>query len=379
MNVSLIRRVTASGTVMIALLMMAVAAMGQTARQRPTVQTNDTASYRYAHQHGYRAGYEDGFIKGKSDVNDNQPREFQNSDAYSRADRTYKENMGTLPEYQEGYRIGFEMGYNDGFYGRPYSVTIPTNLGRVVIASVNASNTSGASSPGNSRSRTTGDDRRDDDRRADDRRADDRRADEDRRAAESQEPSRGRAPIGSSRGTVNIADGISMKIRLNDQISTKTNREGDRFTAVVLDPSDYADAVIEGHIAKLTKSGKATGKTEMALAFDTIRLRDGRTGRMAAQVEKVYQSEKVKTVDEEGNVETGNRTKDTATRGVGGAALGAIIGGIAGGGKGAAIGAILGGTVGAGSVYIEGGKELVLEPGTEMLVRTAAPARTRDQ
>ena len=27
---------------------------------------------------------------------------------------------------------------------------------------------------------------------------------------------------------------------------------------------------------------------------------------------------------------------------------------------------------------IEGGKELVLEPGTEMLLRTAAPARTRD-
>jgi outer membrane lipoprotein SlyB len=170
-----------------------------------------------------------------------------------------------------------------------------------------------------------------------------------------------------------------MKLRLNDQISTKTNREGDRFTAVVLDPSDYADAIVEGHIAKLTTSGKASGKTEMALAFDTIRLRDGRSGRMAAQVEKVYQSEKVKTVDEEGNVESGSRTKDTATRGVGGAALGAIIGGIAGGGKGAAIGAVIGGGVGVGSVYVEGGKDLVLEPGTEVLIRTAAPARTRDQ
>lgn len=176
-----------------------------------------------------------------------------------------------------------------------------------------------------------------------------------------------------------IPDGVSMKLRLNDQINTRTNKEGDRFTAVVLDPSDYADAVIEGHIAKLTKSGKASGKTELALAFDTIRLRDGRSGKMAAQVEKIYESEKVKTVDEEGNVETSNRTKDTAVRGVGGAALGAIIGGIAGGGKGAAIGAAIGGGVGVGSVYIEGGKEMVLEPGTEMLVRTAAPARTREQ
>jgi outer membrane lipoprotein SlyB len=107
-------------------------------------------------------------------------------------------------------------------------------------------------------------------------------------------------------------------------------------------------------------------------------MRDGRASRFAGQVERVYQSETVKTVDEEGNVETDSRTKDTATRGVAGGALGAIIGGIAGGGKGAAIGAILGAGVGAGSVFVQGGKELVLEPGTEILIRSAAPARTRD-
>jgi outer membrane lipoprotein SlyB len=146
----------------------------------------------------------------------------------------------------------------------------------------------------------------------------------------------------------------------------------------VLDPSDYADAVIEGHIAQLNKSGKASGKTELSLAFDSIQLRDGRTGRFAAQVEKVYESETVKTVDEEGNVETGSRTKDTATRTAGGAALGAIIGAVAGGGKGAAIGAAIGAGVGVGSVFIQDGKDLVLDPGTEILVRSASPARTRD-
>ena len=112
----------------------------------------------------------------------------------------------------------------------------------------------------------------------------------------------------------------------------------------------------------------------MALAFDSIRLRDGRAGRFSAQVERVYESETVKTVDEEGNVESSSRTKDTATRGVGGAALGAIIGGIAGGGKGAAIGAVLGGGAGVGSVYVQDGKSLRLEPGTEMLIRTTGPA-----
>lgn len=373
MNRSSIRRFTALGTVIAALLMMTVAATAQAPRTRPTVTTNDPASYRYAYQHGYRGGYEDGFTKGKSDFNDNQPREFANSEAYNRADRTYQQRMGTLPEYQEGYRIGFELGYNDGYLGRPFTTSMPTNLGRVVVASVNASTEPIASS--DTRPRTNEDRRPGNDRRASDDRYNtdpaDRASD---RASTSSRPS----STSSGRGTVTIPDGVSMKLRLNDQINTRTNKEGDRFTAVVLDPSDYADAVVEGHIAKLNKSGKASGKTELALAFDTIRLRDGRSGKMAAQVEKIYESEKVKSVDEEGNVETGNRTKDTATRGVGGAALGAIIGGIAGGGKGAAIGAIIGGGVGVGSVYVEGGKELVLEPGTELLIRTAAPARTRD-
>jgi hypothetical protein len=52
-----------------------------------------------------------------------------------------------------------------------------------------------------------------------------------------------------------------------------------------------------------------------------------------------------------------------------GAAGGAILGAIVGGGKGAAIGLILGGAGGAGSLAIEGSKELRIESGTEMMVR----------
>lgn len=337
----------------VALLGMFINAGAQTTRPRPKVVTNDTTTYRFAYQHGYRAGYEDGFTKGKSDFNDNQPRDFESSDAYNRADRGYEPRMGTRLEFEEAYRVGFELGYNDGFFGRPYTITVPSNLGRVVIATVNANSASPsvpAPAPAVSSSRP--------------RTADEAAAPEDRNP-------RRRAPD-------IVPDGVEMKIRLSTQISTKTNKEGDRFTAVVLDPSDYADAIIEGHIAKLNRSGKATGKTELALAFDSIQLRGGRSGRFAAQVEKVYQTETVKTVDEEGNVETSSRTKDTATRGVGGAALGAIIGGIAGGGKGAAIGAAIGGGVGVGSVFIQGGKELILEPGTEILIRSASPAQTRD-
>jgi hypothetical protein len=315
--------------------------------QRPKIVTNDPATYRYAYQHGYRSGYEDGFTKGKSDFNESQPREFSSSDAFNRADRGYESRMGTKAEFEESYRTGFELGYNDGYFGRPFTVSLPSNLRTVVIAAVNENSPPPQAPPVNQGPPPS--------QRGDDQNRDDKIS---------------RRPI--------VPDGLQMKIRLNTEINTKTNREGDQFTAVVLDPSDYSEAVIEGHIASLNKSGKATGKTELSLAFDTIRMRDGRASRFAGQVEKVYQTESVKTVDEEGNVETSSRTKDTATRGVAGGALGAIIGGIAGGGKGAAIGAILGAGVGAGSVFVQDGKDLILEPGTEILIRSAAPARTRD-
>lgn len=344
---------------------MVLGAAAQTARPRPKVVTNTTSSYQFSYQYGYRAGYEDGFVKGRSDFNEGKAREIEGSTAYTTADRGYQESYGTRAEYQEAYRIGFEVAYNDGFFGRPYSITMPINLGRIVVATVNAGgqqeapaqNQSTASSTG-ARPRTTDDAPRAVRNEAQDRNRDDRPA--------------------ASRNTITVPDGVQMKVRLTSEINTKVNREGDRFTAIVLDPLDYADAEVTGHIAKLNRSGKATGKTELSLVFDTIELRNGRSGRIAAQVEKVYESETVRTVDEEGNVETSSRTKDTATRGVGGAALGAIIGAVAGGGKGVAIGAAIGAGVGAGSVFVQGGKDLVLSPGTEMLIRTAAPARTRE-
>ncbi|MBO0798590.1 MAG: hypothetical protein J2P31_07185, partial [Blastocatellia bacterium] len=247
---------------------------------------------------------------------------------------------------------------------------------KTVIAAVNAAG--GDLATERTRPRNADDQRDQNDRDQSDR---DRDRDRDRNQNQQQSQQDDRQDRRSSkRGSdsnfsFRVPDGIEMKIRLTTAIDTRTNRQGDRFTATVIDPSDYADGVVEGYISKLNKSGKATGKTEMSLAFDSIQMRDGRTGKMAGQVVKVYESDKVKTVDEEGNVQSGSRTKDTAVRGIGGGALGAIIGGIAGGGKGAAIGAILGAGVGAGSVLIDGGKELTLEPGTEILIRTAAPAR----
>jgi hypothetical protein len=165
--------------------------------------------------------------------------------------------------------------------------------------------------------------------------------------------------------------GTEMTIRLENEIDSKKAKDGDKFTAIVISPEKYADATIEGHVAKIKQSGKIKGTTDLSLAFDSITLNDtGEKIPIAAQLVEVSDGKSKKKVDEEGNVQSGSQGKETAVRAGGGAALGAIIGGIAGGGAGAAIGAGVGAGAGAGSTLITGSKKIKLESGTEILIKT---------
>ncbi|MEK6321494.1 MAG: hypothetical protein AABN33_07410 [Acidobacteriota bacterium] len=169
--------------------------------------------------------------------------------------------------------------------------------------------------------------------------------------------------------TTLVPAGTQLRIRLSETLSSKEARAGDRFTATVVNPSRYEEAKVTGHIRSISKSGRVEGRTTMSLSFDSIRLLDGRTGPLRAEVLRVYNSESAHNVDAEGRVQSGGRGKQTLKRSGIGAAAGAVIGAIAGGGKGAAIGMIVGGAAGAGSIAVEGSKELKLESGTEMLIR----------
>jgi hypothetical protein len=161
--------------------------------------------------------------------------------------------------------------------------------------------------------------------------------------------------------------GTDLKVRINDTLSSKDSRIGDRFTATVIDPSRFDEARLNGHISSIQKSGKIKGRTSMNLAFDSIELRDGRRGVLHGYVTRVYGDDSGRA-DNEGGVESKSRTNQTVKRAGIGATVGAIVGGIAGGGKGAAIGLIIGGAGGAGSLAVQGSKELKIESGTEMLV-----------
>lgn len=169
--------------------------------------------------------------------------------------------------------------------------------------------------------------------------------------------------------TTLVPAGTQMRIRLNDTLSSKESRVGDKFTATVVNPSRYEEARITGHVRSIRKSGRVEGRTTMSLAFDSIQLREGRSGTLRAEVLRVYDSDSASRVDEEGRVQSGGRGKQTLKRSGIGAVAGAVIGGLAGGGKGAAIGMIVGGAAGAGSIAVQGSKELKLDSGTEILIR----------
>jgi hypothetical protein len=175
-------------------------------------------------------------------------------------------------------------------------------------------------------------------------------------------------------GTFVVPNGTQLVGVLNNDLSTQNVREGERFTMTVRSPGQYDGATIEGSVLSVSRGGRISGRSEMTLDFDTIRLRDGRSYRFAGILEAVRTPNgDVVRVDNEGAVRDSDQTKQTVTRTAIGTAVGAIIGAIAGGGKGAAIGAVVGAGAGAGSVYIQGRNDLDLGAGTEVTVRSTGP------
>jgi len=178
----------------------------------------------------------------------------------------------------------------------------------------------------------------------------------------------------TANGDFVITNGETVIGVLEKGLSTQTAREADRFTMTVRQPTQYEGAVIDGHVSNIQRSGRLTGRSQMTLNFDTIRLRDGGSYRFAGILESVRttQGDTIR-VDNEGSVRDTSQTTKTEQRAAIGTAVGAIIGAIAGGGKGAAIGAIVGAGGGAGSVYVQGRDDLDLGAGTELTIRASGP------
>jgi hypothetical protein len=182
----------------------------------------------------------------------------------------------------------------------------------------------------------------------------------------------------SGTGDFVIPNGTQIIAVLDNPISTRTAQPGDRFTMHVSSPAEYRDAIIQGTVSTTQTSGRVSGRANLDLGFDTIRLRNGSSYRFAGVVDSVRQpnGDRV-SVNNEGTVRDSSQTTKTATRAGVGAALGALIGAIAGGGSGAVVGAAVGAGAGAGSVVLQGKDNLDLVNGTEFSITSSSPGNIR--
>jgi outer membrane lipoprotein SlyB len=177
------------------------------------------------------------------------------------------------------------------------------------------------------------------------------------------------------RGRFIVPNNTRLTAVLNTDLSTKEVNAGNRFSMYVQSPSQYRGAEIEGVVSNIESSGRVTGRAEMTLNFERIRLRDGSTYEFGGDIESIRTPDgKDVRIENEGTVkEDDSQSTRTITRTGVGAAIGAVIGAIAGGGSGAAIGAAVGAGTGAGSVLIQGRDNLDLPSGTEVTIRASSP------
>ncbi|HMQ04715.1 MAG TPA: hypothetical protein PKD26_12425 [Pyrinomonadaceae bacterium] len=177
----------------------------------------------------------------------------------------------------------------------------------------------------------------------------------------------------STSGSFYVPNGMRLTAVLQNRIATNVSQAGDQFTMQVTSPNQYRGAIITGRIAQAESSGRISGRANLTMEFESIRI-GNQTYNFAGILESAREADgDIININNEGTVRDDSQTTRTVTRAGIGAALGALIGAIAGGGSGAAIGAGIGAGAGAGSVLIQGRDNLRLEPGSEFLITATGP------
>jgi hypothetical protein len=148
-----------------------------------------------------------------------------------------------------------------------------------------------------------------------------------------------------------VPAGTVLTVRLGQSVGSKISTAGQTFTATLASAVSVdgktaipAGAAASGTVVDAKPLGRFKGGASLQLRLTSITI--------GGSEQSVSTSSVVRT-------ETG-KGKRTAVLAGGGAALGALIGGLAGGGKGAGIGALAGGGAGAGGAAFTGNKDIVL-------------------
>lgn len=324
-----------------------------------SAQTQDS---RIAVQRGYRTGYSDGYMAGYRDTIDSLAKDYSRHAEYARADRAFSKDYGTIEDYRDGYQQGFESGYDTGFEKRSFEASLPTDLskrGVIAIQNQTLSATSDGTSVknGNDTAVTV----------------------KNEQIAYTSESSDSSGYRNEKNPIIIIPRDTELLLELQSDLNTEQSREGERFTAKVVSPSEIAGAIIEGRVSKIRQPGRLKRRSEMLLSFDRIVLNDNRWSNFSAILTEVMpvKGDNVKLVDSEGTAIGKSSLKDDGIKVGAATGTGLVIGAIAGGPVGAAVGAGVGAAFGVGAVVIERGKHVRLNRNQQMRIKTAYETQIR--
>jgi hypothetical protein len=296
-------------------------------------------------ERGYRTGYSDGYSAGTGDAGANSARDYRSKEEYQRADRSFNDVWGPVEDYRDGYQQGFESGYGAGYDRKEFDSTIPTGLRRRTANVANSTPVidTPASSPAISSP-----------------------------AINSPANPQDNGMVGT--GSLSVPRNTILTLELLNPLSTDVTQRNDPFKARVVQPTEFANLIVEGRVVQVKRPGKVKGTAELQLTFERLVSPDNRATGLHAELLEVIPltSDGAPDVDPEGGVRGRDSTKDDATKVGAATGIGAIIGVIAGGGRGAAIGAIIGGGAGTAGVMSQRGHDLRLEQGQQMKIRVSA-------
>jgi hypothetical protein len=163
---------------------------------------------------------------------------------------------------------------------------------------------------------------------------------------------------------ITIRPGTILTIRTSEPLDSHRLRGGENFRATVAQDifmSQYLviprGAVVQGYVVGVKKPGALRGEAGFALQITSLTL----SGQNYPVVSDTFATD------------THGKGGYTTANTVGGAAIGALIGALAGGGPGAAIGAVAGGTVGLGASAASAGPRAIMPPETLLTFHLKEP------
>ncbi len=191
-----------------------------------------------------------------------------------------------------------------------------------------------------------------------------------------------RQPSQTQRSDV-IPEDTVISVRINDYLSSRTSRVGDKFTATVATPvyvagqiAIPAGSIIEGRVTQVITARRMNKPGAIAVDFDSITLPNGLTTQIVGAL--TSDSPEIQDQIDDENRMSGGKGRDTAVFIGSSGAIGAVLGAISGGAKGAAVGGAVGAGIGLASVMLKKGEEASVPAGTQfgIKLKQALPAPT---